>query len=154
PGTPMLYCECPCVCCDTQVFLLPDGATGEGIPCPSCSRPLRSSLLQAFGEAGWLASDSPGYLACFEQVRRGATRRKRRLFAVACCRLVWHLLKAPRSRAEVEEAERAADRPIGEVNPIPAHAVAWDVAGEDFPREAASLSLAARAAAADDSDPA
>jgi hypothetical protein len=104
----MLYCECPCVCCDTQVFLLPDGSTGEGIVCPSCGRPLRAAVLQPFGEPEWLVNDSPGVLAAFDEVRC-ASKRKRRLFSCHCCRLVWNLLTDQRSRIAVEVAERAAE---------------------------------------------
>src|SRR5262249_11353886 len=47
-----------------------------------------------------------------EMLRGRISERKARLFAVACCRRVWHLLDTPHRRA-VETAERYAD---GEVS--------------------------------------
>jgi hypothetical protein len=59
----------------------------------------------------WLTCDGPEPMLNFLGVK--ATERKVRLFAVACCRGVWHLMTDKRSRHAVELAERLAD---GEVN--------------------------------------
>jgi hypothetical protein len=57
-------------------------------------------------EAEWLAETNPELvLGC---LRKRGSDRKRRLFAVGCCRGVWGWLD-PRSRHAVEVAERLAD---------------------------------------------
>lgn len=59
-------------------------------------------------EAEWLAcTDSLGML---DFVWEGASNRKRRLFAVACCRRVWNRLKDERLRKAIEAAEQHADQ--------------------------------------------
>jgi len=71
----------------------------------------------------WQASDDPDPMLTFlrdpmlARLRGKPSERKFRLFAVACCRRVWHLLGHDRNRQRVELAEQYAD---GEV---PEHAV-------------------------------
>lgn len=59
-------------------------------------------------EREWLSTLDPNSLVHSLRGRR-ASERKLRLFAVACCRLVWDCLTEPRSRTAVEVAERYAD---------------------------------------------
>jgi hypothetical protein len=58
-------------------------------------------------EAKWLACVE--VKALLEFVRDRSSERKRGLFAAACCRRVWHLLKDERSREAVDVAERYVD---------------------------------------------
>jgi hypothetical protein len=55
-------------------------------------------------EAEWLACVNP--LPMLTALNRKASARKRRLFAVACCRRIWDRITDPRCRAAVEFAER------------------------------------------------
>jgi len=57
-------------------------------------------------EEEWLACKDPTFMVGLGYV----TDRKRRLFAVACCRMVVRLMTDPRSRAAVDTAERVAER--------------------------------------------
>jgi hypothetical protein len=60
-------------------------------------------------EDEWIASNDPYpmHRPCRRIIREHP--RKGRLFAVACCRRIWHLLADPRSRAAVEVAEEYAE---------------------------------------------
>jgi hypothetical protein len=55
----------------------------------------------------WATGDDPAALLAL--VRPRATARKARLFACACCRRLWPLLRDGRARRAVEVAERYAD---------------------------------------------
>ncbi len=58
-------------------------------------------------EVEWLRSIYPQWM--LGNVRDKATDRRLRLYAVACCRGIWHLLANEGSRTAVEAAERFAD---------------------------------------------
>jgi hypothetical protein len=62
----------------------------------------------ALTEEAWLACPAPDSLL-YRALRLGASERKLRLVGCACCRLVWHNLIHPQSKAAVEAAERFAD---------------------------------------------
>jgi len=63
-------------------------------------------------ENKWLACASPGPM--LKHLRGKASDRKIRLFMVACCRQIWHLIEDVRSRRAVDAAERYAE---GRISP-------------------------------------
>jgi hypothetical protein len=71
----------------------------------------------------WLECDDPWVM--LKVVADKLMERKIRLFAVACCRSVWHLLTDDRSRQAIEVAERFADGDATESE----RASAWEAAG-------------------------
>jgi hypothetical protein len=64
-------------------------------------------------EAEWLAATDPEPMLAF--LHGKVSDRKLRLFACACCRSIWNLLREKNHQRAVEVAERYAD---GEVTPL------------------------------------
>jgi hypothetical protein len=62
-------------------------------------------------EAEWLACADPKKL--LKRLHRRTSERKRRLFAIACCRRVWQHFRGPQCHACLEVAERYADGAAG-----------------------------------------
>jgi hypothetical protein len=122
-------------------------------------------------EADWLACGDP--MTMLDALRGRASERKLRLFAVACCRGIWHLLADERSRAAIAVIEQYADGLVGRERlvaardgareakrrfPVPAQVRAWRAAGavqdatRDMARSAALNSAAESGRAMDAGD--
>jgi hypothetical protein len=63
-------------------------------------------------EEEWLTANNPRPM--LESIRGKASDRRLRLFAVACCRRIWHLFTDPSCRSAVETAEQFADADVKE----------------------------------------
>jgi hypothetical protein len=87
-------------------------------------------MRQIMDEQEWWASDDPTSLLQWLQDTKQLNDRKSRLFSVACCRRVWHLLRDERSRKAVEVAEQAADGMCGQEEIMAAWGAAWEAANE------------------------
>jgi hypothetical protein len=98
-------------------------------------------------EADWWASDDPRQMLEFLQGTGRLTDRKARLFAVACCRRIWHLLPDERSRRAVEVGERYADGQATAEEAIAAGNAAAEVSGHDLAGIPAELGWRAAQAA-------
>jgi hypothetical protein len=92
-------------------------------------------------EEEWLASNDPYPMLhpCRKVIRY--CPRKGHLFAVACCRRIWHLFTDPRSRAAVETTERFIE---GEVDRAELAVAAHDESFRRRGKVAASTEWAAQ----------
>src|SRR5262245_255855 len=88
-------------------------------------------------EAEWLGCTDPQAMLDFLWGK--ASERKLRLFAVACCRRIWHLLADYESRNAVEIAERDADGMTSHQEVAKAAVDAFDASNKDEAYEATGL---------------
>lgn len=79
-------------------------------------------------ESEWLSCDDPSKLLSHLQGAGRADGRRARLFAVACCRRVGHLVLDPQSRHALDVAERYADGLADEPERAAAQAAAAEAA--------------------------
>lgn len=77
-------------------------------------------------EAQWRACNSPEAMLNF--LTEKASPRKLRLYAIGCCRRIWHLFKDERCRHAVEMAQRFVDGRVNEIDLTAAGQVVASVA--------------------------
>jgi hypothetical protein len=86
-------------------------SSGTRVGSPLCiirpTFPPSAERTHAMTEAEWRACTDPTTM--LESLRGRASHRKLRLFAVACCRRVWPVLRYGKGQEAVEMAERFAD---------------------------------------------
>jgi hypothetical protein len=75
--------------------------------------------------SSWLSSQEPQKLLEWLSANGRLTERKARLFAGACCRRVWRLLRDERSHQAIEVAERYADGLTSDEDLAKALGLAW-----------------------------
>lgn len=80
-------------------------------------------------EQEWLACTDPDSMLSFLGKSGNLSERKGRLFCVACCRKVWHLLKDERSHKAIEVVERWVDGTACREELAAAHHSAWEAWG-------------------------
>src|SRR5262249_53361833 len=78
----------------------------------------------AMTEAEWLHATEP--MGMLDFLKPSASERKVRLFALACCRRMWHLLKDDRSRLAVEVMEQFIDGLASHKERSAAVTAAWE----------------------------
>ena len=80
-------------------------------------------------ESEWLRATDPTAMLAFLRDTGRLTERKARLFAVACCRRIWSLIRPRAYRDLVEVAERFADGQADRHQVREAEQRAYDEAG-------------------------